>query len=159
MWISQCSFVVAVPFMCSYRGDCSQTNYAVLQEDVLLFDLGVHASSRVRTCLAVIQPFDNHLSHTNNLFVGKGSKLEECFTALPYGHSACCSNRKSDQPCRQKVHTACYWPAFRTHTCIVDPLTSMSSSSSHLQDLVVNLDMLFAAWPQPLLALLAVMAC
>ena len=37
--------------------------------------------------------------------------------------------------------------------------TSMSSSSSHLQDLVVNLDMLFAAWPPPLLALLAVMAC
>ncbi len=91
--------VVAVPFMCSYRGDCSQTVYVLLQNDVLLFDLGVHASSRVRTLLAVIKPFDNHLSHTNLLCIGEGSKLEECCATPPHGHSACCSNRNSDQPC------------------------------------------------------------
>ncbi len=35
--------VVAVPFMCWYRGDCSQTDYVFLQNDVILFDLCVHA--------------------------------------------------------------------------------------------------------------------
>jgi len=39
------------------------------------------------------------------------------------------------------------------------PLTSMSSSSSHLQTIMIKLYMLFAAWPLPQQALLAAMAC